>query len=63
MEHVFVARLICSDQACAAEAEEEALDLGELERLMCDCGCALEVIAWPDWTPEPAEAFVLAQAA
>ena len=63
MRHAFVARLICSDPACAAESEEEALDLGELERLMCDCGCALAIIAWPDWVPEPVEALVLAHAA
>jgi hypothetical protein len=59
MPSVFVARLICSDAACAAELTAEAIDAGELERLLCDCGCTLEVIAWPDWVDEPAEVVAL----
>jgi hypothetical protein len=51
MRDVLVARLICSDTACAAELEAEAPTLAELETLICDCGCALEVIAWPDEAP------------
>jgi hypothetical protein len=50
---MFVARLICSDMACAAELEAEAGTLAELETLMCECGCALEVIGWPDSVGEP----------
>jgi hypothetical protein len=56
---MFVARLVCSDPACAAELDAEASDAAELERLICDCGCALEVIAWPDWVEEPAEVIRL----
>jgi hypothetical protein len=46
---MFVARLICSDTDCAEEATVEAASLAELEALLCDCGCAFEVIGWPDW--------------
>jgi hypothetical protein len=56
---VFVARLICSDLECAAEVTADAQRLPELERLICDCGCALEVIAWPDWLDEPGEVVAL----
>ena len=56
---MFVARLICSDVECAAELSAEATTLAELDRLLCDCGCALEVIAWPDWVDEPAEVITL----
>ncbi len=45
---MFVARLICSDPACTAEAEARAATLAELETLACDCGCSLEVLGWPD---------------
>lgn len=45
---VLVARLICSDPACAEEVAGEAATLRELEVLACECGCALEVIGWPD---------------
>jgi hypothetical protein len=45
---MYVARLICSDQACAEEVVAEARTLEELETLACDCGCGLEVIGWPD---------------
>ena len=45
---MLVARLICSDPECTAEAEATAGTLAELETLACDCGCALEVLAWPD---------------
>jgi hypothetical protein len=54
-----VARLVCSDPACAAELDAEASEPAELERLLCDCGCALEVIAWPDRVEEPAEVVLL----
>ncbi len=45
---MYIARLICSDRACAEEIVAEARTLEELETLACDCGCGLEVIAWPD---------------
>ena len=59
MRAMFLARLTCSDPACAAEVTAEGRTIGELETLVCDCGCALEVIAWPDWVDEPAEVVTL----
>ena len=56
---VFVARLICSDPACAEELASEAAPLRELEVLACDCGCALEIIGWPDVVHPEAEVLVL----
>ena len=50
---MYVARLVCSDEACAEEVAHEAAALAELETLLCDCGCALEVIGWPDVAAEP----------
>lgn len=51
---MFIARLICSDPGCAEEREAEAPTLDELERLLCDCGCTFEIIAWPDRVDEGA---------
>jgi hypothetical protein len=45
---VYIARLICSDADCAEEVSAEIATLEELESLICDCGCALAVIGWPD---------------
>jgi hypothetical protein len=59
MAGVYVARLICSDAECAAEAASEARSIRELESLLCDCGCALAIIGWPDWIDEPAEVVAL----
>lgn len=56
---MFVARLICSDSDCAEGQEVHAASLDELERLMCDCGCALELIAWPDWADDSAQVIAL----
>jgi hypothetical protein len=56
---MFVARLICSDVECAAELTAEAASAGELEKLLCDCGCALEIVGWPDWVDEPGEVVAL----
>ena len=56
---MFVARLTCSDAECAAEATAEARTVAELETLVCECGCALEIVAWPDWIDEPAEVVAL----
>jgi hypothetical protein len=55
---MLVARLICSDEDCGAEAVAEAAALRELETLVCDCGCALEPIGWPDYAGEPVAAIV-----
>ena len=52
---MFIARLICSDAHCAEEVSAETATLDELESLVCDCGCALAVIGWPD----AAEAILL----
>jgi hypothetical protein len=59
MPRMFVARLCCSDAACAAEVSAEARTTGELEALACECGSALEVVAWPDWVDDPAEVVTL----
>lgn len=40
------ARLVCSDGRCAVLYEAYG-PLEELEALGCDCGCALQVLAWP----------------
>jgi hypothetical protein len=40
---VLIARLICSEPACAAAYDAEAAGLAELETLACDCGCGLWV--------------------
>jgi hypothetical protein len=59
MARVYLARLICSDADCAAEAAAEARTIRELESLICDCGCALTIIGWPDWIDPPAEVVAL----
>ncbi|HEX8101021.1 MAG TPA: hypothetical protein VF533_00275 [Solirubrobacteraceae bacterium] len=56
---MFVARVICSDTDCADERVVEAATLAELEALMCDCGCVLHIIGWPDWL-EPRPSAVVA---
>jgi hypothetical protein len=56
---VFVARLICSDVECAVELSAEGLEVSELESLLCDCGCTLEIIGWPDWVDEPGQLIAL----
>jgi hypothetical protein len=45
---MYSARLICSDEGCAEQLLAEARTLRELETLVCECGCGLEVIGWPD---------------
>ena len=45
---MYTARLVCSDPACAEEVAAQTATLRELETLICDCGCALEVVGWPD---------------
>jgi hypothetical protein len=44
---MFLALLICSDEACTHELEAWGT-LEELDALACDCGCALQVIALSD---------------
>ena len=45
---MYIARLICSDAGCGEEITAEAATLEELETLICDCGCALALVGWPD---------------
>jgi hypothetical protein len=60
MRFMYIARLVCSDEACAEEVTLEAATLAELETLICDCGCALAIIGWPDVAAEPlAEVIML----
>jgi hypothetical protein len=49
---MYIARLICSDEACGAEALAEAHTLAELDTFACDCGCALAIVGWPDHAEE-----------
>jgi len=56
---MYVARLICSDEACAEEVTLEVATLAELETLLCDCGCALAVVGWPDEAVEPVAEVVM----
>ncbi len=56
---MFIARLVCSDSDCAEESELHADSRAELERLICDCGCALELVAWPDWAEDVAEVVAI----
>jgi hypothetical protein len=57
---MFAARLTCSDEACAVEIAAEALTLRELETMVCDCGCTLELIGWPDHVANEPLAAVIA---
>jgi hypothetical protein len=53
---MLVARLLCSDPACAEPFEARARTLAEIATLACDCGCGLEVLAvslGPDDDPGP----------
>lgn len=50
---MYTARLVCSDPTCAEDVAVETATLRELEALICDCGCSLEVVGWPDVAAEP----------
>lgn len=56
---MYSARLVCSDPGCAAETAGETATLHELEALVCECGCALEVIGWPDIAAGPLAQVVM----
>jgi hypothetical protein len=56
---MYSARLVCTDPACAEELAAETATLHELESLLCDCGCALEVVGWPDVAAEPLAEVIL----
>ena len=59
---MYSARLVCSDPVCAEEVTAEAATLRELETLICECGCALAIIGWPDVAAEPLARVILLQA-
>lgn len=44
MDHMLLARLVCSDPACAASVETTGASLDELAMLLCACGWGLEVL-------------------
>jgi hypothetical protein len=48
---MLVVTLVCSDRGCAAEHEAWSPEPRDLDRLMCDCGCALVAIAYSEATP------------
>jgi hypothetical protein len=48
---VLLATLICSDEACAAEAELPVFRLDQLDGAACECGCTLVLLAVAEWTP------------
>jgi hypothetical protein len=52
------ARLLCSGEGCAALFEALGT-LDEIEALACDCGCALEILAWPEPAADGADELVL----
>jgi len=57
---MFIARLQCSDEACAEQTVAEAPTLAELETLSCErCGCGLAILAWPDWVEDEQPAPVI----
>jgi hypothetical protein len=41
------AQLVCSDEGCS-ETLETWGELGELEALACECGCALQLTSVPE---------------
>ena len=49
---MYTARLVCSDPGCPEELVAQAATLRELESLLCDCGCALELVGWPEVAAE-----------
>ncbi len=42
---LLLARLTCSDEACAERAEKTVGSLAELDALACACGCTWELLA------------------
>ena len=59
---MYTARLVCSDPDCAEEFAIETATLGELEALACECGCALEVMGWPDVASESLAPVIMLRA-
>jgi hypothetical protein len=56
---MYTARLVCSDPDCAEEVVAETATLRELDALICECGCALAVIGWPDVAAGPLAQVIL----
>jgi hypothetical protein len=46
---VYIAALICSDEACAEELELVVDGLEELDHAACACGCTLVVLSLSAW--------------
>jgi hypothetical protein len=46
---VYRAILICSETECTERFEARGT-LAELEALACECGCALQIVGWPERT-------------
>ena len=42
-----LARLVFSEDGCDVVVEAYG-PLAEIESLACDCGCALEIVGWPE---------------
>lgn len=57
---MYLARIICSDSACAERAVVEAETLEELDALLCDCGCSVQVLGIPDLVDDERIATVTA---
>jgi hypothetical protein len=47
---VFIAALLCSDEACADELDLVVDDLAALEDAACSCGCTLVVLSVSAWS-------------
>ena len=60
---MYTARLVCSDPGCAEEVTADTATLRELGTLLCDCGCALEIIGWPDVAAEPLAQVIMLRVA
>jgi hypothetical protein len=52
------ARLICSGEDCTAVFEALG-SLEDVEALACECGCALELLVWPEPVDDPTGELVL----
>jgi hypothetical protein len=47
---VFIAALLCSDEACAEELDLVVEDLARLDAAACSCGCTLVVLSISTWS-------------
>jgi hypothetical protein len=60
---VLLATLICSDEACAEEAEVVVRELDDADLAACECGCTRVLVGVAEWSPAALPAPVLALAA